>query len=171
MRISTDEFPPGSEIVTLTARHESGLEVSTRIVVEAYPVDDSYGKEAPSTLRLAVVPNPIQSAFVNIYAISEGGMHREPLLRVKDGGWQDLALAYQSPGIWQASFTRPRFNEGDFDILGLTIDTEDEVIKSSMTLSVNVDAEPISVAGKAVVAPLALRRDADALYRSYIGEN
>jgi hypothetical protein len=139
--------------------------------VEAYPVDDSYGKEAPSTLRLAVVPNPIQSAFVNIYAISEGGMHREPLLRVKDGGWQDLALAYQSPGIWQASFTRPRFNEGDFDILGLTIDTEDEVIKSSMTLSVNVDAEPISVAGKGVVAPLALRRDADALYRSYIGEN
>jgi len=175
LRISTDEFPPGSEIITLTARNGNGVEASARIVVEAYPVDGSYGVDSPATLRLAVIPNPIQPAFVDIFAISERGMSRQPLLRVQDSGWRDVALAYQSPGIWHGRYALPRDSEGDFDILGLTID-DDEVIKSSVTLSVTSPAEVIAAkalhtAGTIEIAPDPRLRDAEALYRSYLGEN
>ncbi len=174
LRISTDEFPPGSEIITLTVRNGSGVEATTRIVVEAYPVDGSYGVDSPATLRLAVIPNPIQPAFVDVFAISERGMSRAPRLRVLDSGWRDVALAYQGPGIWHGRYALPRDSEGDFDILGLTIDA-DEVIKSSVTLSVTLPARP--VAAKALPAAGAVEntdptlRAAEALYRSYLGEN
>lgn len=178
LTISTDEFPPGSEIITLTARNRNGVEATSRIVVEAYPVDGSYGIGAPSTLRLAVIPNPIQPAFVDIFAISErGGLSREPLLRVQDAGWRDLDIAYQSPGIWHGRYALPPASEGDFDILGLTIDADDDVIKSSFTLSVTAPVEIATEAGKALPIAGAIEKNPDsriraaALYRSYLGKD
>ena len=170
LRIATDAFPPGSEVITLTARDAGGAEATTRIVVEAYPVDGSYGIESPSTLRLAVIPNPVQPTFVDIFAISEAGMGREPMLRVQDAGWQDLVPAYQSPGIWHARYALPSAVDGDFDILGLTLGPEREVVKSQLTLSVSPPS-PLASAAKILPSPAPAdvsQRDAAAIMRRYI---
>ena len=171
LRISTDSFPPGSEVITLTARDAGGAEATTRILVEAYPVDGSYGIESPSTLRLAVIPNPVQPTFVDIFAISEAGMGREPLLRVQDAGWQDLAPAYQSPGIWHARYAL-RDVEGDFGILGLTLSPEREIVKSQLTLSVSAPTPLAATAAKVLPSPAPVpastaQRDAAAIMRRY----
>ena len=55
---------------------EPAWKLTSRIVVEAYPVDGSYGVDSPATLRLAVIPNPIQPAFVDVFAISAGFVFR-----------------------------------------------------------------------------------------------
>ena len=82
-------------------------------------------------------------------------------------------MVHQAPGIWHSRYVLPHASQGDFDILGLTID-DDEVIKSAMTLSL---IPPAAMAAKAMSRPGAdglpdpILRDAESLYRSYLGEH
>jgi hypothetical protein len=126
-------------------------ELTGVVVVHAHPVDGSFGADSDD-LRIAVIPNPLQPDYIDIYVLSDLATRRVPRLRLHDGDWRDLAVtelavadvavadvavAGRLPGIWHGRHVLPTHAAGDIRFLALTLEGE-EVLKTDYTLIVGL---------------------------------
>jgi hypothetical protein len=83
-----------SQTLTLTARDPQNHLATGQLQLEVHPADGSAGQEVPE-FRLALVANPLQPDFLDLYVLSDLPLSQAPRLRLQDG--QTLAVT-QWPG-------------------------------------------------------------------------
>lgn len=146
LELTAEAMPLGDEVLTLVARMGDSEELTGVVVVHAHPVDGSFGADSDD-LRIAVIPNPLQPDYIDIYVLSDLATRRVPRLRLHDGDWRDLAVtelavadvavAGRLPGIWHGRHVLPTHAAGDIRFLALTLEGE-EVLKTDYTLIVGL---------------------------------
>jgi len=131
------EFPwQSSDIITLRVRDPDAGEATAQIRAQVYPADGSVGQTSPD-FALAVVPNVLQPDFLDVFVLSNLPLARPPVLRLQDEIWRNLSVETRIPGIWHGSHVLRPNQEGQVEILALTIDADQQVFQSSFTLSVS----------------------------------
>ena len=122
-----------SDIVTLKARDLDGNEATGHLLAQVYPTDGSMGHDSPG-FQLAVVPHPLQSEYVDLFIVGTAELPQTPLLRLQNGEWHDIPLETSLPGIWQGTHALPAGQQGQVEIIALTIDADRQVLRSRFTL-------------------------------------
>jgi len=125
----------GSDIIEIKAILTGGIEVSGLVLAQVFPSDGSMGNESED-FSLALVPNAIQSDYMDVFLINDMEGMQPPLLRLNDGAWSDLALAESGSDIWHASHVLHPGQEGAVSFLALSIDADQQLFKSSYTFNV-----------------------------------
>ena len=153
--VVTEGIVLGDEALTLVATDQSGSELTGMVVVHGLAADGSVGTPTPD-LRIAVVPNPIQPDYLDLFVLSDLPGSRRPRLRLQHDGWTDLAIDDAAPGIWWSSHVLPADATGDIFILALTMEGE-EVLKTDFTLSrvapLPASAKPVAQAAERSYSP------------------
>ncbi len=118
------------ETITLQARDAQNHLASGQLSIQVYPSDGSAGQEVPE-FRLALLPNPLQPDYLDLYVLSDLPLSQAPRLRLQDG--QNLAVIQVAPGIWQGSHVRQPGQTGVQAFLALGLDQDRQLLKSSLS--------------------------------------
>ena len=125
----------GSDIIELKANVAGGVEVSGLVIAQIFPSDGSMGSESED-FALALVPNALQSDYIDVFLINDIEAMQPPLLRLNDGAWSDLSLEESGSGIWHTSHVLQLGQEGSVSFLALSIGSGQQLFKSSYTFAV-----------------------------------
>jgi hypothetical protein len=120
-------------IVTVMAEDAAGAQASGHVLAQVYPIDGSVGTESPD-FQLAIVANPVQPDYVNIYLVGAADLPQRPVLRLRQNDWQSLALETLIPGIWQTQHVDASATQTALEFVALTIDATQQVLRSSVVL-------------------------------------
>ncbi|MEW6750074.1 MAG: hypothetical protein AB1505_03750 [Candidatus Latescibacterota bacterium] len=123
----------GSETVTLRARDAEGHEASAQLRVETLPADGSLGEES-ERFRLAVVPHPLHSAYVDAYVLGDPAAHDLPRLRRREGDWADVPLAALAPGLWHGTLAVALPQTAPVQLVALALTPARTVLRSTYSL-------------------------------------
>ncbi|MSR83889.1 MAG: hypothetical protein EXS58_13365 [Candidatus Latescibacteria bacterium] len=118
------------ETITLQARDAQNHQANGQLSVQVYPFDGSAGQEVPE-FRLALLPNPLQPDYLDLYVLSDLPRSQAPRLRLQDG--QNLEVIQVAPGIWQGSHVRQPGQAGTLGFLALGLDQDRQLLKSSLS--------------------------------------
>lgn len=117
--------------LTLQARDPQNRLASGQLQLQVLPADGSAGQEVPE-FRLALVPNPLQPDFLDLFVLSDLRLSQPPRLRLQDG--QALEVVQVAPGIWQGSHVRSPGQAGTLGFLALGLDENRQLLKSSASV-------------------------------------
>lgn len=121
----------GSQVVTLQARTPDGTIAEGRLLVQVLPIDGTAGIERDG-FGVAIVPNPIQPDYLNLYLIDSLAAFAAPRLRSRidtgsdsgPAGWADVGIADLGNGIWQGTQVLAPGLEGTLEFLALALDDQ-----------------------------------------------
>ncbi|MCC7261627.1 MAG: hypothetical protein IT369_03800 [Candidatus Latescibacteria bacterium] len=120
-----------SQTLTLTARDAQNHLATGQLQLEVHPADGSAGQEVPE-FRLALVANPLQPDFLDLYVLSDLPLSQTPRLRLQNG--EALAVVQVAPGIWQGSHVLEPGHTGTLGFLAIGLDQDRQLLKSSASV-------------------------------------
>jgi len=126
---------PGGQLISLVARDGLGHQATGRVLAHVHPVDGTYGRDSDQ-FDLVVVPNAVQPDFLDVFVLSDQQHHRRPRLRLEDGDWSELTVTSTQAGIWHSRHVLRSGMEGPVRFLALTMDMDQDVIKSDFAIQV-----------------------------------
>jgi hypothetical protein len=121
-----------SQTLTLQARDAQNHQASGQVQVQVFPADGSAGQEVPE-FRLALLPNPLQSEYLDLFVLSDLPLSQAPRLRLQGG--ERLEVVQVAPGIWQGSHALQPGQAGTLGFLALALDQDRQLLKSSLSLA------------------------------------
>ncbi len=115
----------GTHLVTLIASASDGSIAETRLLLKVLPDDGSDGQQRAG-FDLAIVPNPIQPDYLNLYIIDSLASTSVPRLRTRLDTWVDVQVEDLGNGIWTGSQVLAPGTEGTIEFLALTL--QDQIL-------------------------------------------
>ncbi|MBI2501833.1 MAG: hypothetical protein HYW07_01200 [Candidatus Latescibacteria bacterium] len=122
----------GNETITLQARDTQNHLASGQLTLQVYPADGSAGQEV-SEFRLALLPNPLQPEYLDLFVLSDRPLSQTPRLRLQSGS--NLEVIQVAPGIWQGSHVLQPGEAETLGFLALALDQDRQLLKSSLSFS------------------------------------
>ncbi|MBT3345866.1 MAG: T9SS type A sorting domain-containing protein [Gemmatimonadetes bacterium] len=124
----------GGQMVTLQARTPDGTVEEGRLLVQVLPIDGSAGNERDG-FEVAIIPNPIQPDYLNLYVVDSLMSLPAPRLRSRMVEWFDVGVNPLGHGIWQGSQILAPGVEGTIEFLALALDGQ-TLLKHSRSIHV-----------------------------------
>jgi hypothetical protein len=124
----------GSHLITLQATASDGSVAETRLLLQVLPDDGSAGVERDG-FDLAIVPNPIQPDFLNLYLIDSLSSMSTPRLRSRIDEWIEVEVEDLGNGIWNGSHVITLGMEGTIEFLALALQDQ-TLYKDSLSIHV-----------------------------------
>ena len=124
----------GSHLITLRANANDGSVAETRLLLQVLPDDGSAGVQRDG-FDLAIIPNPIQPDFLNLYVIDSPASMSAPRLRSKIDEWTDVLIEDLGNGIWNGSHVLTLGMEGTIEFLALALQDQ-TLYKDSLSIHV-----------------------------------
>ncbi|MBM3278924.1 MAG: hypothetical protein FJY95_12710 [Candidatus Handelsmanbacteria bacterium] len=119
------------QTLTLQARDPQNRLATGQLRLQVHPADGSGGQEVPE-FRLALLPNPLQPEYLDLYVLSDLPLSQAPRLRLQDG--QALEVIQLAPGIWQGSHVLRPGQAPALGFLALGLDQHRQLLISSAAL-------------------------------------
>jgi hypothetical protein len=123
----------GGEAVTIIARDEAGNQASATLLVQVLPADGTVGNEREG-FRLAIVPNPVHPAFLDLFVLNDDS--NRPVLRQRVDEWSSLELSAVTDGIWHAPHALQPGMEGTVSFLALSLEDDGVLTRSQRDIHV-----------------------------------
>ncbi len=120
-----------NQTLTLQARDSQNQVAVGQLELQIHPTDGSGGSEVPE-FRLALVPNPLQPEYLDLFVLSDLPLAQNPRLRLQHG--EDLTLVQVAEGIWQGSHQLQPGQAATPAFLALGLDQNRQLLKSSAGL-------------------------------------
>jgi hypothetical protein len=120
-----------------------------RLRLQTLPDDGSVGIES-DLFQLAVIANPTQPDYWDVYVVAPAEVTRTPQLQLQDGESHRLSVAALAPGLWYGSHVVRSAYTGPVSLLALALTPDATVLRARLERV----ADP-RAAGKPVPAPSA----------------
>ena len=132
---SIDGSTQDTELVTITANDADGNQATISVLLNVHPADGSFGLDSDD-LSIVVIPNAVQTDYLDVYLISLNDVGRKPRLRQNNGDkWSELQILQAAENIWHGIHILQPGTNGSIDFLGLTSTVNQQIIKTNTAIS------------------------------------
>ncbi|MFA6108663.1 MAG: hypothetical protein WDA75_07840 [Candidatus Latescibacterota bacterium] len=146
LTLKTESGWHGDEELTLQVSDGAGHQADGRLLLQVHPADGTVGEESDD-LQLAVIPNPVQREYLDVYVLASTEISRTPLLRLQDETWHALAMTVLAPGLWHGTHALRPGQQGEVQLVALCVTPDARILRSLLSL------EAGSPAAKAGTSP------------------
>ncbi len=125
-----------------------GATQTGRLRLQVLPDDGSVGIES-DLFQLAVIANPTQPDYLDVYVVAPAEVTRTPQLQLQDSESHRLGVTALAPGLWYGSHVIPSAYAGTVNLLALALTPDATVLRARLERVAD-----LRTAGKPVPAQL-----------------
>lgn len=133
LTLKTESGWHSDEELILQVSDGAGHQADGRLLLQVHPADGTVGEESDD-LQLAVIPNPVQSEYLDVYVLAGTEISRTPLLRLQDETWHALAMTGLAPGLWHGTHALRPGQQGSVQLVALGVTPDARILRSLLSL-------------------------------------